>query len=97
MPGDYLTDIRRHTSKPIALSETGWTHETVAPGWESSEDEQRRFVENLFTATRELEPELLLWLSLYPLGQEPSLFHGMALFRQDATPAAAWEAWTKGP
>lgn len=93
IPADYYTEIRAHTSKPVAFTEIGW-HSAASPaGWESSEAEQAEFVTRFFALAKDLEPELAIWSFLYdPKTVEP--FNSMGLRRPDGTARPAWEAWT---
>ncbi len=93
IPADYYTSIRKYTDKPIAFTEMGWSSSAGIKGWESSEAEQKKFVERFFSLTSGLKDiELAIWLHLYPQTiVEP--FGAMALFRTDGTSKPVWGAW----
>jgi hypothetical protein len=95
IPGDYYTEIREHTSKPIAFTEMGW-HSIASPqGWESSEAEQAEFIRRFFTLTEDLDPEIVVWSFMYdPDIIEP--FNSMGLRRSDGTARLSWNAWLEG-
>ncbi|HIH88770.1 TPA: hypothetical protein HA344_06135 [Candidatus Bathyarchaeota archaeon] len=94
IPSDYYTaEIEQHTYKPIAYTEAGWFR--VGPaGWESSAEEQARFIALYIDKTKPLEPELLVWSFLYDQeAAEP--FASMGLLGKDDSSSPAWEAWLK--
>ena len=93
IPADYYTAIRKYAAKPIAFTEVGWSSSAGISGWESSEAEQKEFVERFFSLTSEIEDiELAVWIHLYPQSTaEP--FGEMALYRAAGTPKPAWGAW----
>ena len=93
IPADYYTSIRKYTAKPIAFTEIGWSSSAGIKGWESSEAEQKRFVERFFALIDGVdEIELAVWIHLYQQSTaEP--FGAMALYRADSTPKRAWGTW----
>ncbi len=95
LPFDYYTDISSHTNISVAFTETGW-HASASPkGWESSEDEQARFVQRFFELTRPLNPAMSVWSFLYDQNA-PEPFRSMGLLRADGNPRAALAVWTAG-
>jgi hypothetical protein len=93
IPDDYYLEIASHTSKPVAFTEIGWHSTDFPPGWESSEEEQARFVERFFALTEKLDRTILIWSFLYdPNAVEP--FNSMGLLRADGIPTPAWDTWT---
>ena len=95
IPASYYSEIRSHTSKPIAFTEIGWHSEASPAGWESSESEQAEFVTRFFALTKGLNKEMVVWSFLYDQATiEP--FRSMGLLRNDGTPRPAWNAWLKG-
>ncbi len=94
IPSDYYTaGITQHTSKPIAYSEAGWFRVGFA-GWDSSPEEQARFVALYIEKTRPLKPEFLVWSFLYDQEvAEP--FMSMGLLGKFDSTSPAWEAWLK--
>jgi len=95
IPPDYYAEISRHTDKPIAFVEVGWSASDAIPGWESSETEQAAFVERFFELTAGLSPETAIWLHLYEQPANAPAFKGMGMVRDDGSKRPAWEAWTK--
>ena len=96
IPSNYYTDIGARTGRPIAFTEIGW-HTAASPsGWESSEDEQSRFVTRLFELIRPAEPEFIIWSFLFDQDvQEP--FTSMGLWRRsDGQAKSAWSVWVGG-
>jgi len=94
IPADYYAEARAHTTKPVAFTEVGWPSDAAVRGWESSEEEQARFVGRFFELTRELKPEMVIWPFLYdPAIGQP--FKSMGLRRPDGQPRQAWAAWLK--
>lgn len=94
IPPDYYAEIRDHTSKPVAFTEIGWYSGTPAPGWESDEAEQARFVSDLFTRTSELGPVYYIWSFMYdPNVPEP--FTTMGLRGTAGGEKQAWNEWIR--
>ncbi len=91
IPADYYTaEITQHTSKPIAYTEAGWFRVGVAR-WESTPEEQARFVSRYLELTKPLNPGLLVWSFLYDQDAgEP--FSSMGLLGKDDSTSPAWEA-----
>ena len=44
IPQDYYSEIKSHTTKPIAFTEIGWHSDASPTGWESSEKKQAEFI-----------------------------------------------------
>ena len=92
LPADYYTaEITQHASKPIAYTEAGWFRVGFA-GWESSPEEQARFLALYTEKTSPLNPELLVWSFLYDQAV-PQPFTSMGLLGKDDSTSPAWEAW----
>lgn len=95
IPEDHYTEINEHTSKPIAFLENGWHSEAYPPGWESSEEEQARYIERFFELTKDLDVEVTIWSFMYGQGTiQP--FDTMGLRRPDGTAKPAWDSWIEG-
>ncbi|OGO36139.1 MAG: hypothetical protein A2147_08820 [Chloroflexi bacterium RBG_16_57_8] len=93
IPQDYYTEIRQHTTKPVAFTEIGWHTASSPRGWESSEAEQAEFVKTFFRLTETLDKELVLWSFLYDQDTfQP--FDSMGLWSKDG-PREAWAEWQK--
>jgi len=92
IPENYYSEIKSHTTKPIAFTEIGW-HSAASPaGWESSEAEQAEFVVKFFNLTKDLNRELAIWSFLYDQTTiEP--FNSMGLRRSDGGAKPAWDDW----
>ncbi|MFH0884436.1 MAG: hypothetical protein V1861_01885 [Candidatus Micrarchaeota archaeon] len=95
IPQDYYSEIKTHTTKPIAFSEIGW-HSAASPaGWESSDAEQAEFVTTFFDRTKDLDEEFAIWSFLYDQNTiEP--FNTMGLYGSDGSAKAAWTEWVSG-
>ena len=94
IPSDYYREILSHTSKPIAFTEIGWYSGTPAAGWDSSEDEQARFVRIFFNLTADTEPMLQVWSFMYDQ-QIPEPFPTTGLLRTNGGEKPAWGEWTR--
>ncbi|HIH22672.1 TPA: hypothetical protein HA238_03015 [Candidatus Micrarchaeota archaeon] len=92
IPADYYSEIKSHTTKPIAFTEIGW-HSAASPkGWESSESEQAEFVKIFFNRTTGLNSEFIVWSFLYDQKTiEP--FNSMGLYGTDGNAKTAWAEW----
>ncbi len=93
IPDGYYAELTQRTGKPVALTEIGWPSVLKAAGWESSEDEQGRFVERFLALVQAAGPRLLIWSFLYDQGL-PDPFQGSGLLRDDGSRRPAWYAWT---
>ena len=93
IPADYYTEIKSHTTKPVAFTEIGWHSEASPTGWESSDAEQAEFVRTFFDRTKNLDKELTIWSFMYDQNIiEP--FSSMGLRRRsDGTSKPAWDDW----
>lgn len=97
IPEDHYTEILEHTSKPVIFTEMGWHVEEYPPGWEGSEDKQKRFVERFFELSEDVEPEIIIWSFLYDNEDiEPRPFDTMGLKREDRSKRPAFNEWIKG-
>lgn len=92
IPAGYYSEIKSHTSKPVAFTEIGWHSEASPMGWESSETEQAEFIARFFSLTRDLDKEMAIWSFMYDQNTiEP--FKSMGLLRSDGSAKRAWSAW----
>lgn len=93
IPVDYYTEIKSHTARAIAFTEIGWHSDASPAGWESSDDEQAKFVVTFFNLTRDLNMEMAIWSFMYdPDTFEP--FRSMGLRRRsDGAAKLAWNEW----
>lgn len=92
IPDGYYSEIRQHTVKPVAFTEIGWHNEASPAGWESSEEEQARFIERFFNLTQNLKPSLAIWSFLYDQ-QTAEPFRSMGMLARDGVAKESWEAW----
>ena len=86
IPDDYYSVIKQRINKPIVFTEIGWFREGPV-GWESSDDEQKLFVE--IPPTRiSLDVRLNIWSFLYDPDTD-SLFRTMGLLEdsEETSPA----------
>lgn len=92
IPQDYYTEIKSHTTKPVAFTEIGW-HSAPSPrGWESNEQEQEEFVTTFFDLTENLDKKFVIWSFMYDQDTiEP--FNSMGMRNSDGTAKAAWDKW----
>lgn len=93
IPADYYTDVKSHTTKPVAFTEIGWHSAPSPAGWESGDAEQAQFVTTFFGMTQGLNKKLAIWSFLYdPDTIEP--FNSMGLRRrEDGSAKPAWDEW----
>lgn len=91
IPNDYYSEISLHSTRPVALTETGWHSNPSPSGWEGSDGKQTAFVNRLF-AISGLNLELVIWSFLYDQNTiEP--FNSMGFWRQDGTSKPSWQTW----
>lgn len=67
IPRDYYSQIKNHTSKPIAFTEIGWYSDDSIENWESSEEEQARFIQRYFELTETVDPLVEVWSFMYEI------------------------------
>jgi hypothetical protein len=92
IPADYYQSTADSIDKPIAITESGWASENPAEGWESSEEEQAKFVDLLSERLRPIKPELVIWSFLFDQQLDPP-FAGTGLISRDGREKAAWVRW----
>lgn len=95
IPADYYSEIRTHTSKPIAFTEIGWHSAPSPQGWESSEQEQAEFASAFFSRTKGMGEEFAIWSFLYDQNTIKP-FNSMGLFYANGTQKKAWGIWKNG-
>lgn len=92
IPADYYQEIAAKTDKPVAFSEIGWSAQTEAAGWETTEEEQARFVTRFFELTGKLNPKFIVWPFVYdPAAAKP--FSSVGLITKDDHQRKAWQTW----
>lgn len=96
MPEGYYEEILDHVGGHVAFTEVGWHAGNVpGPGWESSGEEQARFLQRFFNETRLVSPRMTLWLHLYDQPDaEPLPFKTMGLVGSDGQKRATYDVWT---
>ena len=94
IPSDYFTSIKAHTSKPLAISGTGWQSAEGPAGWPGSETQQAEYVQVFLRDTVDLNPEFSAWSYLYDPTALAEPFISMGLLRSDGTPRPAWHNWS---
>jgi hypothetical protein len=94
IPADYFRDIKNYTSKPLAISGTGWQSAEGKSGWPGSEALQAEYVQAFLWRTRDLNFEFTAWSYLYDPTALAEPFNSMGLLRGDGTFRPAWYAWT---
>lgn len=93
MPVDYYTEIGTHTTKPLAISESGWFMGNTIAGWESSEAEQAEFVTKFFAIMP--AREFMIWSFMYdPAAAAP--FDSLGLINNDGSPRTGYTNWKNG-
>ena len=95
IPEDYYLKIESYANKPIIFTEIGWFSEGPA-GWESSDDEQARFIQRYFELTKDLDVRVNIWLHLYEQEQAQEPFKKMSLLSGNEETSAGFEAWNVG-
>lgn len=94
IPQGYYAAARDAARGPIAFTEVGHFAAMSAPGWESSPEEQRAFVERFLRDADEVDARLAIWLHLH---DQPSLslepFRSMGLIAADGAHRPAHGAW----
>jgi hypothetical protein len=88
---NYYTQIKEHTTKRVAFSETGWFRDGPT-GWPSDADEQARFASWFLEHTKELNPRFVIWTFLYDQAIEAP-FSTMGLLKDTET-SPAFDVWT---
>ena len=92
IPLDYYSEIRSHTTKPIAFTEIGWHSDASPTGWESSDAEQAEFIITFFNLTKDLNKEMVIWSFLYDQNTLKP-FDSMGLRRVDGSAKPSWDKW----
>lgn len=94
LPEDYYSRLSKHTDKPIAFTEIGWSSD---PDQGGSEEEQAKFLIRFLVLTRSLKLEFVNWAFLHDLpetavtGFVVQRTHlGLGLRRYEGTPKPVW-------
>jgi len=91
IPVDYYLEILSHTSKDIAIVESGWFR-TGPEGWESSSEEQAEFLDILLSSMDAISPRFVVWSFLYDQ-QVQYPFDTMGLLAEDQNTSMVWSTW----
>ncbi len=92
IPADHYTGILEHADLPVVLTEIGWHSADFPPGWESSEEEQRKFVQRFAELTDSLPLDIAVWSFMFD--QDTIVpFDSMGLITGENREKTAWEAW----
>jgi hypothetical protein len=91
-PADWYANISR-AGGPIAITETGHFADAPAAGWESSPEEQARFVAWLGARLDALDPALVVWLHAHDQPSGPAVFRHMGLIDEAGQKRPAYDAW----
>ena len=94
IPIDYFSEINAHSSKPPAISGTGWHSAEGQAGRPGSEEQQAEYVQVFFARTGGLNTEFSAWSYLYDPTALAEPFNSMGLLGGDDTPRAAWYIWS---
>lgn len=92
IPAGYYNSILSYTAKPVAFSEVGWPSKIGAAGWESSQDEQARFVGRFVELAKSSKPVFSIWSFLYDQNL-PAPFGGIGLLNPDGSPRPGYQTW----
>jgi hypothetical protein len=94
IPASYYAEIATRTSKPIAITELGWSANSTIAGWESDDAEQAEFVARFFELVEPLRDrtDMVIWTFLFDQAfGDP--FTGIGLRRSDGSARPSWDAW----
>ncbi len=92
IPADYFTEVTKHVTTPVAVSETGWFRGNLGAGWSGSSEEQAVYIRRLPELLGEAHPRFVVWPFLYdPKTTQPFDSAGLLAPGQETSPA--WEAW----
>ncbi|TAK04754.1 hypothetical protein EPO33_02030 [Patescibacteria group bacterium] len=93
IPADYFSQVRSHTNKRIAVTETGWFRQGAGGGWESDAKEAADYVRRLPELVGGADPRFVVWSFLYDQAAAPRPFGSAGLLGAGQTTSPAWEAW----
>ena len=95
IPDDYLAEIRRHTSLPIMITETGWPTEDTASGVSGSYQDQIDYMMKLIRQADDIEVKAIIWVFPHDSSFEVAggIFDHISLFDNNGKPKPAYEYW----
>jgi hypothetical protein len=97
IPADYYTEAKRLSGGgPMGFTEVGHFAELAgAPGWGSSPEEQRAFVERFLLDAATVDARLAIWIHLHDQERFPlASFQHMGLYDEKGEKRPAYEAWS---
>jgi len=93
IPDQYYSSIMEHVSKPIAFTEIGWFRQAPnVDGWESTPDEQARYIERIPSLMESLQPVFVIWPFVFDQRIGPPLEY-MGFMSPASSTSPGWEAW----
>lgn len=98
IPGNYYSQLRAFTDKPIVIAEAGFASEDSSTGGHpGDESEQAAFVERLLGEAEDLEMPFVVWFAgwdpTYAEGTAFDLFRHIGLLTSDGSEKLAWPVW----
>jgi hypothetical protein len=100
IPTDYFSQIRSHTTKPIAIAGAGYSSGPEREGLnQGTEAQQATFLQRLLTEADNLKMTFVVWLA----GRDPTspaappfdLYNHMGLYRADGSTKPAARIWAE--
>ena len=95
VPADHYGPLADRVDRPVAVSEVGWSSETVAEGWESDEAEQAAYLDRWVEQVAPLDLAFACYAWMYDPADAGLAFEGMGLRRPDGTAKPAWDVWVE--
>ena len=104
VPDEYLNPlIERIGDKPVAITETGWpgTDLGLETAWETSPEEQIRYIDTLRRILKPANLKILNWLHLYQMVPTPEnksfwqVFSSISLRDDEGNKRPAYDAWVE--
>lgn len=93
IPADYYSSIKRHTSKPIIIAESGWPS-GGKPEWHGNEANQAAFVKRLRELLKGLPVDIVVWWFQHDVqfGYH-EYFWSCGLRKSTGEPKQSWKFW----
>lgn len=92
IPANYYEQILQHTDKAIAFTEIGWYSDAEIAEWESSPEEQERFIRRYLSLVEILDPVMSVWSFMYGIFDEQP-FKEMSMFDSSYKAKASYNSW----
>ncbi len=93
IPSDYWSVISAKTDKPIAITETAWFKDEGISGWESSAEEQIKYVEMIPNLSKSLHMKFIIWPFLYDSNNYPKPFKTTGLIDPKNNSLDVFNTW----